>query len=267
MPSQRDRRNYTEKQEKKRNFATNPHTQNVHEKYTGGGLQDKNGFHNFILSASQKKCIEVVENNTLSFVKGPAGVGKTAAALFYAVQRYIKEPFMKIIVIRTPVESGSDKIGFLPSDLAEKIAPHFSSAKNILELLLTPQKVDADLNGPNKRLQFLIPNYALGNTFDNSIIIIDEAQMIQPLILKLLLERTGKNSKVIVLGDPTQLYVADKSRNGLSDALDRFFTKGEEEGNAVLVPKWDEIGYYQYSIDDMMRSDIVKTIITAYATI
>ena len=57
--------------------------------------------------------------------------------------------------------------------------------------------------GKNKKIQFLIPNYALGTTFDNSIVIIDEAQMLEPLIMKLLLERTGINSKVIVLGDPT----------------------------------------------------------------
>ena len=58
----------------------------------------------------------------------------------------------------TPVEAGSDKIGFLPSDLKDKLEPHFSSTKLLLETLLSPDKVQADMEGRYKRIQFLSPN-------------------------------------------------------------------------------------------------------------
>ena len=94
--------------------------------------------------------------------------------------------------------------------------------------------------------------------------------MIQPLIMKLLLERIGTGSKVIVIGDPTQLYALDskdadkesRSRNGLSDALHRFFVEDE---HGVLIPRYGSCGAFFYHVDDMMRSDFVKTVIKAYS--
>lgn len=234
------------------------HTVNKHIRYQEGGPNDKNGYHNFQLSGAQQECLETIENNIITFVHGRAGVGKSLAAFYFAVKQYLNNPAMRIIVIRTPVEAGQDKIGFLPSDLKEKLEPHFSSTKLLLEQLLNPQKVQADIEGPYKRIQFLIPNFAIGTTWDNAIICIDEAQQIQPLIMKLLLERIGVNSKVIVMGDPSQVYSGDKNRQGMSDAISKFFDKDTMES------KYPDVGYFQFSIDDCMRSDIVKTVLQAY---
>ena len=199
----------------------------------------------------------VLRRNDKIFITGNSG--KSFTALYYAVQNYLLNSSDDIIVIRTPVENNSDKIGFLPDTLEAKLEPHFASAKNILETLLTKGKVECDLG---KRIHFKVPNYMLGSTLDNSVVIIDEAQALQPLILKLLLERVGINTKVIVLGDPTQLYVNDRSRNALSDAINRF-CRTNHEGS--VVPKYDNIGYFEFNIDDVVRSDIVKTVITAYS--
>lgn len=73
-----------------------------------------------------------------------------------------------------------------------------------METLLTKGKVETDMD---HRIHFKIPNYCIGSTFDNSLVLIDESQQLPPLILKLLLERTGINSKVVITGDSTQLYV------------------------------------------------------------
>ena len=122
---------------------------------------------------SVPKTFLLMRKNNKIFITG--NTGKTMIALHYAVQQYLKEYSQRIIVIRTPVEANStDKIGYLPSELKDKIEPHFVSAKTILEDLLNKDKVDADLNGPYKRIQFLIPNFALGVTWDNATIIMDE---------------------------------------------------------------------------------------------
>jgi phosphate starvation-inducible PhoH-like protein len=243
----------------KSGFVPNKNQEKKHQTYQGENSEkNNNGYTKLTLSDAQKDCLKVIQNNILTFVKGPAGAGKSLAAFYYAVMESQKNHTQKIIVIRTPVESGKDRIGFLPDDLSKKLEPHFASTKILLETLLTPGKVDADLNGANKKIQFLIPNYALGATFDNCTIIIDEAQMLEPLIMKLLLERTGINSKVIVLGDPTQVYAKDHSRNGLSHAYNRFFN---EDG----TPKFEDVGTYSFGIKDIMRSDFVKTVISAYS--
>lgn len=237
-------------------------TKHTHDKYQTGGHQDKNGLNDIKLSERQKEFQEVIRNNIITFAEGPAGVGKTMTALHYAVKQYLLEPSTKIIVIRTPVEAGADKVGFLPSDLKEKLEPHFSSVKVLLETLLTPAKVQADMEGPYKRIQFLIPNYAIGATWDNAIIVIDEAQQIQPLIMKLLLERVGTNSKVVVMGDPSQLYVNSKDRHGMKDAISRFFKR---ETDGTLTSHYPDIDYFKFDAKDCMRSDIVKDVIDAYS--
>lgn len=213
------------------------------------------GLNNITLTTEQKRFADKILLNDLVFCVGPAGTGKTLAALHTFSKLYLQDHSLRIIVIRTPVEAGMDKIGALPDGLMEKTEPHFASTKSLLEMLLTKGKVETDLD---HRIQFKIPNFCLGATFDNSLILIDEAQQLPPLILKLLLERTGVNSKVVVMGDNTQLYVDARGRNALLDAIPRFFDDG-------FVPKYEGIEYQGFDVEDVQRSDLVKRVIRAYS--
>lgn len=216
------------------------------------------GINKITLTDSQTTLKNKILANDLVFCEGSAGTGKTLAVLFTFVKEYLADPSKQIIIIRTPVEAGVDKIGALPDDKAAKIAPHFASTRKLLELLLTKGKVETDLS---HRIHFEVPNYCLGATFDNSLILIDEVQQLNPLILKLLLERTGVNSKVVCLGDNTQLYVDAKGRNALLDAIPRFFYKEDGE----VLPKYDNVEYHKFTVDDVQRSELVKTVIRAYS--
>lgn len=268
MPSRRDRQRLIQQQQERQILKKTPASLKTSNKYNDeASVNNNHGIKNVVLSTAQKECIDVIKNNVITFVVGVAGTGKTLSALHYAVTEYLKSRENNIIVIRTPVENNTDKIGFLPASLAEKCEPHFVSAKDALDLLLNKEKVEADLkNVRNQRIQFKIPNYALGVTFENATIIIDEAQVIQPLIMKLLLERIGKNSKLIVLGDHSQVYNKDTVRNGLKDAITKFFHYSLAENQSLIVneAKYTDIGYFEFGIDDMQRSDIVKTVIKAY---
>jgi len=183
-------------------------------------------------------------------VSGKAGVGKTAAILHNFVKTYLKDNTKKIIVIRTPVEVGMDKIGALPGSEEDKLGPHFSSAKRILEQLLSKEKVRCDID---KRIQFRIPNFIIGDSLDDSLIIISEAQQMSPEIIKLLLERTGKNSKVVVEGDESQKYTSTGKRSGLSKTIE-IFNKNPQKG----------IEYFEFSKYNNMRSDFVARINLVY---
>ena len=217
------------------------------------------GMNSFVLSESQKQLQNKIKQNDMVVVEGPAGTGKSLAVLHEFAKEYLADNTKQIIIIRTPVEAGMDKIGALPDDLKAKTEPHFASAKELLEKLLSKGKVENDMG---QRIHFKIPNYCLGATFDNSLVLIDEAQQLPPLILKLLLERIGQDSKVVVVGDSTQLYVDAKNRNGLRDLIPRFF-KVDDEG--YHEPKFDDVDYHCFRIADMQRSDFCKKVVEAYA--
>lgn len=216
------------------------------------------GINKFQLTPSQNELRNKILSNDLVFCEGAAGTGKTLAVLYTFIKEYLNDASKQIIVIRTPVEAGMDKIGALPDDKKAKLAPHFASVKKLLDQLLTKGKVETDMD---HRIHFEVPNYCLGATFDNSLILIDEVQQLPPLILKLLLERTGLNSKVVCLGDNTQLYVNSHNRNALLDAIPRFFYKEDGE----IIPKFDNIEYHKFEIQDIQRSELVKSVVTAYS--
>ncbi|MCZ2397800.1 MAG: PhoH family protein [Chitinophagales bacterium] len=215
-----------------------------------------NGIGDFKLTPNQQELANKIIANTLTFVDSPAGTGKSLTVLHTFVKEYLRDTSKRIVIIRTPVEAGGlDKLGFLPDDLASKVEPHFASTKRLLEQLLNKGKVETDLNN---RIFFKVPNFELGATWDNSLVLIDEAQALQPMIMKLLLERIGVNTRVVVAGDSSQLYATDASqRNGLKDALGRFLDDDKQ-------PKFDDIAFHRFTVSDVMRSEIVKTVITAY---
>ena len=216
------------------------------------------GVDHFFPTSEQKTAINVARSNTLSFIIGPPGTGKSSAIMWDYCKEYLKNPSKQIVVVKSPTEAGQlDKIGYLKGDLSDKLEAHFVSNRKILDDFLGKGKVDCDLG---KRIHFLIPNFLLGQTLDNCLIVVEEAQQLQPMLMKLILERTGQNSRVCVLGDPLQLYTDSKEtklRNGLTDAVNRFF-------NTEEYPLYDDVGLYRFSSNSVVRSEIVKTVIRAY---
>lgn len=221
-------------------------------------FNDYMGYKQFQLTESQQEFANKIIANDMVVCSAPAGTGKSLTVLHTFVQMYLRDPSLNITVVRTPVEVGADKVGFLPNSLSEKIEPHFASSKLLLTKLLNKGKVETDLE---HRLHFKIPNYLLGSTLDNTLLLVDECQELPPLIMKLILERIGINSKVVILGDPTQRYSNEAGRNGLSDVLQRFFIK---DSDGTYESRFRDIAHHSFTIDDVQRSDFVKTVLTAY---
>jgi phosphate starvation-inducible PhoH-like protein len=89
-----------------------------------------------------------------------------------------------------------------------------------------------------------------GSTFEDSFIILDEAQNCTPTQLRMFLTRIGENSKVVVDGDVQQKDI--KGLSGLDDALTR-------------LKHLNNIGWVHFDIDDIVRSGICKDIVIAYS--
>lgn len=129
------------------------------------------GMNRIQLTETQKICRNKILENDLTFIVGSSGSGKTMTVLYTYIQEYLRDPTKQLVIVRTPVEAGMDKVGALPNSLSEKVEPHFNSTKVLLQDLLSKGKVETDLE---HRIHFKIPNYMLGATLDNSLILIDE---------------------------------------------------------------------------------------------
>jgi phosphate starvation-inducible protein PhoH len=214
-----------------------------------------------VLSPAQKEVGASIRENVVTFVVGDAGTGKTFGVLRTYCDDFIADIGLSIMIIRTPAEAGDDPIGHLPGDVTEKVGPHFTANRVILEELLGKGTVDSSTGS---RITYQPPNYALGTTWNNTRVLIDEAQMMSPSTMNLLLSRIGDNCKVAVVGSSAQIFATDrKPRNGLDDALNLFF---EDLGNPEWepTPKYSGFGFIEMPEDSQMRNPVVSSVNHAY---
>lgn len=206
----------------------------------------------------QNLIVQSMIQNDLTIARGPAGTGKTSTALWQALRMLKAGHTRGILFIKNPTEVGDDQIGFLSGDKREKLSAHYETTKRIFHQFVSPGKLDSDI--ASGKIELTIPNYALGATWDNKVILIDESQLMSPTTIKLLLERTGENSKVVLIGDPKQTYAVKKRENGLSDLIKRVIKF--EDGDAY--PLVDYIGYVELQSIDNKRSRLSQFITEIY---
>ncbi|KZN13526.1 PhoH family protein [Marinomonas sp. TW1] len=148
------------------------------------------------------------ENSDLMVMTGPAGSGKTLLALAYGLQVTMEEKrFNKIIVARSTPPMAED-IGFLPGTEEEKMAPWLAAFDDNLEILHGADEhsiSSIDYVKQKANIQFKSLNFMRGRSFNNALIIIDEAQGLTQFQLKSIVTRIGSNSKIIVLGNLAQI--------------------------------------------------------------
>jgi len=148
------------------------------------------------------------ENSDLMIMTGPAGSGKTLLALAYALQVTMEEKrFNKIIVARSTPPMAED-IGFLPGTEEEKMAPWLAAFDDNLEILHGADEhsmSSIDYVKQKANIQFKSLNFMRGRSFNNALIIIDEAQGLTQFQLKSIVTRVGSNSRIIVLGNLAQI--------------------------------------------------------------
>lgn len=148
------------------------------------------------------------ENSDLMIMTGPAGSGKTLLALAYALQVTMEEKrFNKVIVARSTPPMAED-IGFLPGTEEEKMAPWLAAFDDNLEILHGADEhsiSSIDYVKQKANIQFKSLNFMRGRSFNNALIIIDEAQGLTQFQLKSIVTRIGSNSRIIVLGNLAQI--------------------------------------------------------------
>jgi phosphate starvation-inducible PhoH-like protein len=196
---------------------------------------------------AQKEYIGSIKTHTLTFGVGVAGTGKSYIAVALAVEMLQAGEVEKIILTRPAVEAGA-KLGHLPGELDEKFAPYLDPFRDALFKRLGRSHAENLIR--NGTIQAKPLNYMRGSNLDNCFVILDEAQNTTPVEMKMFLTRIGKNTTVVVDGDPEQKDIPGPS--GLNEALS--VLKNLPDSNRV-----------DFGVDDVVRSDIVGNIIRAYS--
>lgn len=150
-------------------------------------------------TARQAAAFTACLKNDITFVLGPAGSGKTAVAMAAAIQLYRDRKVRRIVLTRPLVEAG-EKLGYLPGLVEEKTAPYMAPALSVLGNLT--------FGGTVERIIERIPlAFMRGLTFDDAAVLLDEGQNCTLAQLRLFLTRIGKNSKLLITGDPEQIDI------------------------------------------------------------
>lgn len=146
---------------------------------------------------------------------------KTWISAAKAAEALIHKDVDRIIVTR-PVLQADEDLGFLPGDIAEKFAPYFRPVYDVLVRRLGASFMQYCLRPEIGKVEIAPFAYMRGRTFENAVVILDEAQNVTAAQMKMFLTRLGENVTVIVNGDITQCDLPRGVCSGLSDALERF---------------------------------------------
>lgn len=160
-------------------------------------------------------------------VMGKAGSGKTALALACALDLVVKEKYDNLIIFKSAQSDKIEEIGFLPGDKDEKLSQSFYQIERFLIKHLT--KVQYELMKKSEMIQFQPMSQILGWDLDNSLVILDEAQMLDVDKIHQVLTRVGAKSKLILTGDPKQQVNKEMINNS---GLEYVFNNWQEPWHA-----------------------------------
>jgi len=199
-------------------------------------------------SKNQNDYLEILQKQQIIFAVGPAGTGKTFLAVAAAVSQLLDGQFDRIILSRPAVEAG-EKLGFLPGDLKEKVDPYLRPLYDSLNDLIPGDVVLRKMQSSEIEIAPLA--FMRGRTLNNSFVILDEAQNATHTQIKMFLTRCGKNSRMVVTGDPSQTDLSKKSESGLLKSI-------------KILEHIKEIEVINFDRSDIVRDEMVTKIIEAY---
>ncbi|MEJ7787022.1 MAG: PhoH family protein [Solirubrobacteraceae bacterium] len=199
-------------------------------------------------TVNQKRYVDSIRQNTVTFGVGPAGTGKTFLAVALAAAALSRREVNRIILTRPAVEAG-ERLGFLPGDLMAKVDPYLRPLFDALNDMLDPEKVAGFLE---KGVIEVAPlAFMRGRTLNDSFIILDEAQNTTPEQMKMFLTRLGFNSRMVITGDITQVDLPREQQSGLIVVGD-------------ILSDIDSIDFIRFGGEDVVRHRLVQRIVEAY---
>lgn len=160
----------------------------------------------FANNKQQQELIRLIRENghEIIFCLGSAGTGKTFASLAAALDLKESKKYSRIIYARNPIQVGAD-MGYLPGGVEDKYDPFMGPLYDNLLAISTLSQRKPNVQNMKMQIEIIPIAFLRGRSFDNSIIIIDEAQNLDLMALKTILTRVGNYSKIILLGSMNQI--------------------------------------------------------------
>ena len=200
-------------------------------------------------TSGQKRYVDAVRENTITFAIGPAGTGKSYLAVALAVQALQAKQVNRIILTRPAVEAG-ERLGFLPGDILAKVDPYLRPLYDALYDMVEPEAVSRLMERGTIEVAPLA--YMRGRTLNDSFIILDEAQNTTAEQMKMFLTRLGFGSKAVVTGDVTQIDLPEgRGRSGLLAVRS-------------VLDDIEGLQFVELGSGDVVRHRIVQDIVDAY---
>jgi phosphate starvation-inducible PhoH-like protein len=199
-------------------------------------------------TVNQKRYVDSIRRNTVTFGIGPAGTGKTFLAVAMAAAALSRREVNRIILTRPAVEAG-ERLGFLPGDLMAKVDPYLRPLFDALHDMLDPEKVSQHLDRGVIEIAPLA--FMRGRTLNDSFVILDEAQNTTPEQMKMFLTRLGFGSRMVVTGDVTQVDLPRDQSSGLIVVGD-------------ILESIESIQFVRFGGEDVVRHKLVQRIVEAY---
>lgn len=197
---------------------------------------------------SQKRYLQCIDQQTITFGIGPAGTGKTYLAMAMGLKELLAGTVERIILTRPAVEAG-EALGFLPGELQEKILPYLTPLYDAMNDMMGKESI---LKMVESGIIEIAPlAYMRGRTLSNAFVILDEAQNTTHEQMMMFLTRLGDGSRMVVTGDITQIDLPQKKQSGLKEA-------------ANILVNIEGLQFFYFEKEDVVRNPLVQSIIEAY---
>ena len=175
----------------------------------------------------QTLALHALLNDDIKLVSlsGRAGTGKTlmsCASGYYLTE--ITGKYVRMLVSRPVYPMGKD-VGYLPGDLASKLAPYMSPIYDAFEIISGSKNSSGQkFVEESGKIKIEPLTYIRGRSIHNQFLLVDESQNLTALEIKTIITRASEGTKIVLTGDLEQIdnpYV-DKYSNGLSVVINAF---------------------------------------------
>lgn len=201
---------------------------------------------------NQKQLADALKSTSLVVAQGSAGTGKTIFACYHAARKLHYNDIKKIVLIRAYQPLAGRSIGFLPGTAEEKLLPFYQQMIDYLEDCLGKASVEIAIK--NRVVEICSLETIRGRSWDNCIVIVDEAQNLYPQEVQALVTRMGENCQMIIAGDDSGIQTdVKKGMDGLT-----YLSK------VVSKYKIEDTAFISFTRDDIVRSGMTRDFVVAF---
>ena len=199
------------------------------------------------LTPKQTELYKGIRHNTLTVCQGPAGTSKTFTACYTALALLADKKVDQIILTK-PIQESGESLGFLPGTKEEKVDPFMKSYFSNFEKIIGKATFQWMVTNGDIIVEPLA--YMRGTTYDNAIMLLDEAQNCTMTQLMLWITRLGNESKAIMMGDVSQ-YDIKKRDSKFLEFID-------------LISDVEQVHNFKFTSEDIVRNKFLIDIVNKY---